>query len=72
VRLIEEAGYAYACTCRQHKSNHAGANPFLLNRVEINQGDSDARFAAKVQGRYAGVYAAWYRLNPSTREWLQQ
>jgi peptidoglycan/xylan/chitin deacetylase (PgdA/CDA1 family) len=70
VRRVREAGYEYACTCRQHRANHPDIDPYRLNRVEINQGDGHRRFEGKVKGRYAGVYAAWYRLNPATRAWL--
>lgn len=70
VRFVCQAGYAYACTCRQHCNNHSGDDPYRLNRVEINLTDGQERFEKKVKGRYANVYGTWYRINPATRSWL--
>ena len=70
-RAVREAGYRYACTCRQHDTNHPLGDPYQLTRLEINASDHHARFSAKVHGRYASLYAAWYRLNPATRAWVQ-
>jgi len=71
-RLVHEAGYAYACTCRQHRSVRAGDDPFRLCRLEITAKDDMSRFRRKVTGAYAHVYAAWYSLNPSMRAWLDE
>jgi peptidoglycan/xylan/chitin deacetylase (PgdA/CDA1 family) len=63
VAAVRETGYQYACTCLQHRTNHVGDNPWLLKRLEINGRDDLIRFGRKLAGRYANVYAAWYRLN---------
>lgn len=70
-RAVADAGYAYACTCRQHRTVRANDDVYQLTRVEINASDDARRFAAKARGRYAPLYSAWYRLNPATREWLR-
>jgi peptidoglycan/xylan/chitin deacetylase (PgdA/CDA1 family) len=70
-RATRDAGYSYACTCRQHRTNLPGDDVYQLTRVEINASDNHRRFEAKVRGRYARLYAAWYRMNPATRPWLQ-
>ena len=70
VQFIRKAGYKYACSCRQHRSNHSHDDPYLLCRVEININDTLRRFQHKVTGKYASVYATWYRINPATRLWL--
>jgi peptidoglycan/xylan/chitin deacetylase (PgdA/CDA1 family) len=66
-RAVRNAGYAYACTCRQDRVNAPGDGPYQLTRLEINATDGRRRFDAKLQGRYAVLYAAWYRLGPSDR-----
>jgi len=68
--LTRRAGYAYACTCRQHRPVLRGDDVFQLCRLEITPYDDELRFPAKLQGAYAHVFAAWYRLNPSMRAWL--
>lgn len=70
VEAVRATGYRYACTCRQHRTNHPGDDPFLLTRLEINRADTLKRVRRKVAGQYARVYAAWYRLNPATRAWV--
>ena len=60
-RLVREAGYEYACSCLQHRTNHTGDDPYRLSRIEVNQDDDRARFASKLAGRYARVYRTWYR-----------
>lgn len=69
--VVREAGYSYACTCRQHRTNHGGDDPYQLTRVEINGTDGPRRFDAKLRGRYAPLYSAWYRMNPGTRGWVE-
>ncbi len=69
-QAVKDAGYAYACTCRQHRTNEPADDPYQLTRVEINDSDDQSRFLAKVRGRYAALYSAWYRINPATRAWL--
>ena len=71
-RAVQDTGYRYACTCRQHDTNHPQGDPYQLTRLEINASDHPARFSAKVHGRYASLYATWYRLNPATRAWVQR
>jgi peptidoglycan/xylan/chitin deacetylase (PgdA/CDA1 family) len=70
-RAVRQAGYAYACTCRQHRTNEGGDDPYQLTRVEINASDDQVRFESKARGRYARLYAAWYRMNPATRAWVR-
>jgi peptidoglycan/xylan/chitin deacetylase (PgdA/CDA1 family) len=67
---VQAAGYTYACTCRQHRTNLPGDDALQLVRVEVNATDDTRRFESKMQGRYAPLYAAWYRLNPETRAWV--
>jgi peptidoglycan/xylan/chitin deacetylase (PgdA/CDA1 family) len=67
---VQSAGYTYACTCRQHRTNLPGDDAFQLVRLEINATDDAPRFQSKLRGRYAPLYAAWYRLNPATRAWV--
>src|SRR5262245_50386563 len=67
---VSESGYQYACTCRQHRTNLPGDDLYKLTRIEINMGDRPRRFAAKLAGRYAPLYRAFYAIDPSRREWL--
>ncbi|HKS05498.1 MAG TPA: polysaccharide deacetylase family protein [Gemmatimonadaceae bacterium] len=67
---VQAAGYSYACTCRQHRTNLPGDDALQLVRVEVNATDDMRRFESKMHGRYAPLYAAWYRLNPETRAWV--
>jgi peptidoglycan/xylan/chitin deacetylase (PgdA/CDA1 family) len=69
-QAVAAAGYAYACTCRQHRTNFPGDDPYRLTRLEINATDGPRRFAAKLRGRYARLYATWYRLSPVLRGFL--
>lgn len=64
-RLVREAGYDYACTCRQDRTNRPGDDPLLLSRVEVNRGDVGSRFVRKLRGSHAPLYRALYRLQPS-------
>ena len=70
IEAARAAGYLYLCTCRQHQTNHPRGDPFLVDRLEINRGDDIHRVERKLQGAYARVYEAWYRLNPATRHWV--
>ena len=70
VEAARAAGYQYMCTCRQHQTNLPRRNPFLVDRLEINRGDDSGRVERKLDGAYARVYRAWYRLNPATRHWV--
>ena len=67
---VQSAGYSYACTCRQHGTNRPGDDAFQLMRLEVNATDDARRFESKLRGKYAALYAAWYRLNPATRAWM--
>jgi hypothetical protein len=69
-KLVRQAGYGYACTCMQHRTNHADTDVYRLSRVEVNLGDTLPRFQKKIEGGFKGVYRMWYRLNPETRTWV--
>lgn len=66
VRFVRQAGYTYACTCLQHRTNHPGDDPYRLSRLEINLHDNEKRFQRKLNGHFATVYAAWYRLQAAS------
>ena len=71
IEAAHAARYDYMCTCRQHQTNLPNrAEPFLLDRLEVNRGDDTRRLARKLEGRYARVYEAWYRLGRDTRHWV--
>lgn len=70
IEAARAAGYLYLCTCRQHQTNLPCSAPFLVDRLEINRGDDIHRVERKLQGDYARVYEAWYRLNAATRHWV--
>ncbi|MBI4517938.1 MAG: polysaccharide deacetylase family protein [Deltaproteobacteria bacterium] len=67
VRFVRQAGYTYACTCLQHRTNHLGDDPYQLSRLEINLHDNRERFQRKLDGHYAAVYATLYRLQAAMR-----
>ena len=71
-RAVAATGYAYACTGRQDRTNLPGDDPYQLTRIEINATDTSRRFEAKLRGRYAPLYSAWYRLSPALRRRLEQ
>ena len=59
--LLGRAGYRYACTCRQDRTNRVGDDVYRLTRVEVNDTDGERRFERKVDGRYARVHGLLHR-----------
>lgn len=59
LRLIEQAGYDFACTVRPGWFNNE-ANPFLLRRICINLDDSLSTFARKLA--FADCDVSWKKM----------